>query len=377
MNTIPTINYSLLVTDSIPNQEIDRETTYLIHTHDGVFHADDVLAVAIIIAFEASVGSLKRTKAVVVRSRAIHRGIADYTVDVGGQYDSVNHMFDHHQQGGAGARQLGAATGVPYASAGLVWLRLGRSITRAHPHREIAFSSMTAAADPSGGLPSAPFGVAASAAYLVDSNTIAPVDATDTGYSRPGPGVFTWASSIASFNPTWLAMAAIPPEQQAEAFNERFVLAVDYAVRMLMTRISSAIAEVAGQSYVRQAVVTAKTADKSYVLLDQYVPWLETVVKHELSYNVKFVVFPAIDGTWRAQEVPIYLGNDSPIRCKFPKEWHGLRGDELSDYVGIPGCVFCHNNGFVVAHSTMDGVISMVEKAIAADLNPPREGGES
>lgn len=61
----------------------------------------------------------------IVRSRD-ERDIArgDIVFDVGGVYDPSNGRFDHHQQGGAGARD----NGIPYASFGLVWKEYGHVV---------------------------------------------------------------------------------------------------------------------------------------------------------------------------------------------------------------------------------------------------------
>src|SRR3989338_11391159 len=99
----------------------------VIATHNGVFHSDDVFAVASLLAL------LEATPAVstVIRTRdedLIRK--ADFVVDVGGIYDAEKNRFDHHQEGGAGKR-LSARAGentIPYAAFGLVWLKFGGQI---------------------------------------------------------------------------------------------------------------------------------------------------------------------------------------------------------------------------------------------------------
>jgi uncharacterized UPF0160 family protein len=88
-----------------------------IGTHDGTFHADDVFAVAALRRLDPA--------AEVVRTRDAERLAAcDTRVDVGLAADAGAGDFDHHQPGGAGAR----ASGVPYASFGLVWRAYGAEL---------------------------------------------------------------------------------------------------------------------------------------------------------------------------------------------------------------------------------------------------------
>src|ERR1700733_2167520 len=61
-------------------------------THDGSFHADEVTACALLMAF----GLVDRDK--IVRSRDLHvLDECEYVCDVGGIYDPAVKRFDHHQ----------------------------------------------------------------------------------------------------------------------------------------------------------------------------------------------------------------------------------------------------------------------------------------
>src|SRR5512139_750518 len=60
-------------------------------THDGSFHADDVLAFALIRVFRDPEAELVRTRD---RDRI---AAADVAIDVGDEYDPARRRFDHHQ----------------------------------------------------------------------------------------------------------------------------------------------------------------------------------------------------------------------------------------------------------------------------------------
>ena len=83
-------------------------------THDGRFHADEIFALAVL--------KLIFPDLEIVRSRdeKVYKN-ADIIVDVGHVYDAENLIFDHHQR----SFSLKRASGIPYASFGLVWKQYG------------------------------------------------------------------------------------------------------------------------------------------------------------------------------------------------------------------------------------------------------------
>ena len=52
------------------------------------------------------------------------------------------------------------------------------------------------------------------------------------------------------------------------------------------------------------------------------------------------------EGKWRVQAVSVST-TSFDNRRSMPAAWRGLRDDKLSEAAGIPGCVFCHANGFI------------------------------
>ena len=56
-------------------------------------------------------------------------------------------------------------------------------------------------------------------------------------------------------------------------------------------------------------------------------------------------------------------------RLSLPKEWQGLRDEELSAKSGIPGCIFIHASGFIGGNATYDGVLTMARRALEIGKN--------
>ena len=98
----------------VKERPVDNKELF-VGTHNGIFHCDEVLAIAIL-----SIIVKKNGNTNVIRSRDLKflDENTDLLVDVGGG------EFDHHQKGGNGQRE----NGVKYASAGLIWRKFGNQL---------------------------------------------------------------------------------------------------------------------------------------------------------------------------------------------------------------------------------------------------------
>ena len=102
--------------------DIDNGTTYqfCVGTHDGRFHADDVIAVALLFYLHSECETkLMRTRDPAILEKCSH------VVDVGGQYDLASNRFDHHQ---VECNERFPGHDVPLSASGLVYRDLGRQI---------------------------------------------------------------------------------------------------------------------------------------------------------------------------------------------------------------------------------------------------------
>ncbi len=107
----------------------------------------------------------------------------------------------------------------------------------------------------------------------------------------------------------------------------------------------------------------------SILVLDYPFPWrehlfdIEKEQKEILGDTIKYVLYPDSNKTWRIQAVP--LNNKSfDNRLSLPKQWQGLRDDELSTKSGIPGCIFIHASGFIGGNATYDGALTMARRSL-------------
>ena len=219
-------------------------------THSGNFHPDDVFAAA---TLELALGS---DNLEIVRTRdadLISQG--DYIFDVGGIYDETKNCFDHHQKGGAGKR----ADGVPYASFGLVWKKVGAQVAGS---RDLA--------------------------ELFDRDFVRFIDAMDNGAGELKPFLedvypFTVAGVIFSFLPTW--------KNEGDSMDQRFKKAVNFAKDLIGREIAILKDEEEGKVLVLKAY--QESLDKRLVVLDQELPWQEVLAKYP---EPLFVIKPILEG---------------------------------------------------------------------------------
>ena len=292
----------------------------IIITHNGTFHADDVFACATLEIVLDRQGNNYR----IVRTRdegIIKKG--DYVVDVGGIYDPTRNFFDHHQVGGAGARD----NAIPYASFGLVWREYGEYLTG-------SFVS----------------------AKRVDDNLVTPVDANDNGVSitkslYSDVNMYSLHNIISAFLPSWKEVDSLDINKIFEDF-------VEYAKALLKREIKKAQDLVEGEIKVRK--IYEGTEDKRIIIIDSYLPW-----KKELSLHSEplFFVGKESSGKWSVSCVRNDLSTFIN-RKNFPAQWAGLKGAELQKITGVADAVFCHTKLFFCVAESKEGAIRLAHLAL-------------
>jgi uncharacterized UPF0160 family protein len=299
----------------------------VIGTHDGVFHADDVCAVAALL--------LVYPTATVIRTRdAAKLAAANIVVDVGGMYDVDAERFDHHQKGRAGARD----NGVLFSSFGLVWRHYCNRVLSAL------------------GVPEEHW---ASVGLQVDTDLVQPVDAIDNGQNlyEGGKAVFTGISTVSissvlsGFNPSW--------HQENKNFDASFMQAVEFAQAVLQNEVGAALGAALAKSGVRDAII--RSANGPIVVLDKFMPWGDQV--RDDAPHALFCVFPSETGTWMVQAVNARAGTFES-RKLLPELWAGLRGPEFASVVGFAPAVFCHPGRFICGFETKAAAIAAAKMAV-------------
>lgn len=277
--------------------------------HDGSFHADEVTACSLLLLWNR----IDRDKVYRTRDPNLLKS-CDYVCDVGGIYDPKYRRFDHHQLDYKG----------PMSSAGMVLLFLveEKEISRAlYDH--------------------------------LNRSLILGVDAHDNGNVKLEVGTASFSLIISNFLPI---AYDVEPEEMDKAFFE----AVDFALghlRRLVERFSYVLE---CQSKVKKAMQKG-----DYVLIfDEPIAWIENFF--ELGgekHPAKFVISPS-GKHWKLRTIPPSLADRMKTRLAFPKEWGGLRDEELAKVSGIEGAIFCHKGLFISIWKTKDDALKALHKVL-------------
>ena len=319
----------------------EQSTVIIVCCHDGVFHSDEVLAIALL-----RIAAPEGSQVSVIRSRLPKDWErADYVIDVGGRYDGRK-WFDHHMPHGAGVRP----NGIPYSAFGLMWNHIGTTAVRQllsvnlaqHQITDIEVLSVV------GDIDSFVAGIDAHDQAMLSSSSRFLKDRTIS------LEVLTLQQIISNFNP-------IPLLEDFEdvVSNKQFYEVLNWAEGYLRRFIMRKASRVLSESYV------AKYDNGSNVLvLPQYCDWNRPVA---LRPHVLFVVYPSVNGksyTVQATKKGGGQGSTDNLRMSFPKAWAGLNEGDLQKVCGIADAVFCHRDCFIAAAMTLQGAITMANTTI-------------
>ena len=265
--------------------------------HSGVFHTDDVFCVAMAEIINPCI-KVER----VARLDSLN-DISETTIvcDIGGG------KFDHHQSDAEVAED-----GHKHAACGLFFREFWEDL---FPDEK--------------------------SANKFRDKYIIPVELQDNGVeSNP------LSLAISRFNPLWT-------EEGTESI--RFKEAVDFVKRLIKNEIEYAKSIVLlADEIVEQACESAN--DKRIVILERYVPYMGTVIKHD---EPKFIIYPSNRGGYILTTVPDMSvetgGKFNPPRIPLSKDWLQNKPE---------GCTFCHPALFISSFDTEENAIKAAKSLL-------------
>lgn len=296
-------------------------------THEGSFHADDVVAAAVL--------ALLFDNPEIVRTRdlnLINSLPNSCVIDVGEVYDKDKLRFDHHQRD----FQFSRENSVPYSSAGLIWLHFGRDLI-AKSTSNVEFIEKVWSS--------------------IEADFIVHIDAVDNGIELPGPKTVQFSHLI------FLMNARIQGEVSQQEINSRNLVAFKSAVEFTTTILQSLIAEYLAKCENKAVLEKAYQArtNKYYLFSPSDAYAAEFLAEKE---DVLYYIRARRDGSWAAQAVPPSPSDMMSQRKPFPSSWCGLFEPDLKAVTGVGDAVFCHKNGFLAVAKSKEGIVALVEKAI-------------
>jgi uncharacterized UPF0160 family protein len=318
-------------------------------THPGLFHADDVCAVAWL-RFWTSPRELP-----VERRNPAPEELADPSVavvDVGGQNEPSLRNFDHHQKGGAGKRW---DTQIPRASFGQVFdatsPKEDNQATRFERRVIDGVDALDNGWEPTLEIWNDGQGAVGIKGWLPSQ------DGHKLPAGRPAQAL-SLSACISGFNPE--------PSASAAARDEAFERAVAWVRPVLENEWRAAGSFVAAEKAVKEALLAGGACQDRVLVLNKFVPWNEHVQSRPDQEQLLYVVYPSERGGFCVQQIP-----KEPCsfegRKPLPAAWAGLRGKALADLVGLSAhgpATFCHPGRFIGGAETMDDALRMAAEAI-------------
>lgn len=286
----------------------------ILRTHNGVFHADDVVSTALLEIYLERLFANNGLKIDIIRSRTpVPEEEESHKTPVI-VYDVGGGKYDHHYEGFNKKHDSGKLM----SSLGLLWAEVGRTICH-DIVADIATANQSMVIEK-----------AAEKAYSkVETDFVESIDFTDNFGQKLAPNTVSWL--IAAYN------NAVPngPEQE-----ERFIDAVNMMRKFLISAIErsarNAVSEV-------EASNIADASKDDYVVLEEG-KFISAALFD--GTHVKYVLAAAPDksGNWNllavnSDVVPIYFSQEE-----------------------MEGCVFCHVRRFCAAFSTKGAAINAAQK---------------
>ena len=300
----------------------------IIHLHNGLRHADDTVARAILeeVFPEAQV--------IASRNPADHER-ADLVVDNGWKFDNVK-WFDHHQEEG---KPEPRPNGVPYAAAGLILRKFGPAWVKPLADKH---------------------GVDAQAVVdEVDRIFVQAIDAKDNGAIDLGACLKGTDVRLSANDFNSLIRMAGTSQFLGETAEDEETLArqaTDFAKFILGRVRLQAIALVKA----RPVIAAADTGD-DVLVLETGCPWIGEVVANRP--HVKFVVLKGAKD-WLVQPVPTGEDAQGEYRVHFPTGWLNKKGQDICTVAGVEGLLTLPKTGHVLFCATREAALAVARKIL-------------
>jgi uncharacterized UPF0160 family protein len=296
---------------------INEKNITTLGTHSGKFHADDVIATAIL---RLLLGDIKVTR---TRDENILRKL-DFVYDIGlGE-------FDHHQLN----KEI-RENDVPYAASGLVWREFGPRVIQKF-NFEFDEDDILSIFD------------------HVDKNILQGIDATDNGIDiKSEIRVTSISDIIQSFNPSWDSTSS-----KDEAFEE----AVRYATALIKRIINRQVSVIKARGIVNEAF--QNRAIKEIMVLKNGCPWLQQLLKIDINTEVLFVISPDDNNLEYKIQTVKKTPDTFEARKDILESIRGKSSEEINSIIKIDDAIFCHKAGFIASARSKESAVKIAKLSI-------------
>jgi uncharacterized UPF0160 family protein len=304
-------------------------------THSGSFHADDLLAYAVLSTLFPE-ATLVRTRD---EARIAQAGPRAVVFDVGYLYEPERHRYDHHQPG-----KPRRPEGLAYSSFGLVWRHFGRDYVGA-----VLGSDEAAQPD-----------LIEAIHHELDGQIVRDIDAVDNGELQPGQSALMHRLSLPNllelFRPAF-------DDDRMDKDDRAFLDAARVATPLLAAQVRTAAAALRSSALVASAIATRSHPE--WIELPRAMDYQEPILASgpdRGADRIRFVVLPSRD-EWQIKTVNV-SETSFVSRKLLPAAWAGLRGPDLVAMTGVPDAVFCHTGRFIAVARSREGAMALLDQAL-------------
>lgn len=329
----------------------------VIVTHNGVFHADESMACALLSRFTPGFkdAEIRRSR----DSKVIES--ADVVVDVGGVYDPQANRFDHHQRGFAS--YFSQKYDIKLSASGLVYLHYGK---------ECILEAAESLANK--GLLPLWFDNKEVAARIeslheaIYKSFFLTLDAIDNGVNmvdssvpkRYEPYRTDLAHRVSRLNSPW--WTTVTEQDSLERFKHAVKLCEEEFLEEVLSTLMSTIGT---ESLLMKALRENILHEGKILVLEEPCAWKSALHSAEKSLGITgrtlFVIFKdRFNGSYRVQAVPVEPSSFES-RQLLAVEWRGLSFAKLAEVSGVPDSIFVHHSGFIGGAQSKDSAIKMAE----------------
>jgi len=296
---------------------INEKNIKTLGTHSGKFHADDVMATAIL---RLLLGDIKVTR---TRDENVLSKL-DFVYDIGlGE-------FDHHQLN----KEI-RENNIPYAACGLVWREFGSRVIQKF-NSEFDENDVMWIFD------------------YVDKNLVQGIDATDNGIDIKSEIKETSISDIIqNFNPTWDS-----EDSKDGAFEE----ATEYATEVLKRIINRQVSVINARIIVNEAFQNRNSNE--IMILKNGCPWLQQLLKIDINNEVLFVISPDDNNLQYKVQTVKKNADTFEARKDILESIRGKSSEEINSIIKIDDAIFCHKAGFIAATKSMESALKIAKLSI-------------
>lgn len=289
-------------------------------THRNMWHTDEIYGCATIRGLEPEIEIVR-----VADIGNIQVLPDDYVLDIGRVYDQEKNRFDHHQ---GDFHKTHQRSRVRFATAGLVWLKFGETYCKS------VLQKTTVQLD------SEWLNIPDLAKHIMN-RMFSFIDADDNGDLKTGVSCLA-QNGKKLYPPTivdhikWLYRHERYWRWDDKETSLQFEKAVSHAGEILTGLVCDRL-----RTQEAPQIVHNSTIDGAILILEANCPWVNIVANNSKFKEIRFVVFPVDDDTWRVQA--IRPSKHSGYKQLLPSTWAGQQ-EEFATTVGVDGAIFCHKN---------------------------------